>query len=230
LLLIGFILVFYTVTNQLPENNQLALPPHPLPVASHISSLPRQARMFLVGCCVFFCCLAAAGVFVVIVRDVAILVILFVVIFVALVVAITLPSCPCTVVRPIPSPLHQACVFLVGCCMKKIKRLVGDVAILAILVVLIFVALVVAIALPKWSRKVVRPMLSHSVTPACFWLVVACKILNGGHLRPLSDFISVIFFDVQFTAPKKEKHPPHTLHPGSACSPSSLLSLLPTIG
>jgi hypothetical protein len=30
--------------------------------------------------------------------------------------------------------------------------------------------------------------LSHppSITPACFWLVVACKILNGSHLRPLS--------------------------------------------
>ncbi len=47
-----------------------------------------------------------------------------------------------------------------------------------------------------------------SVTPACFWLVVACKISNGGHLRPSSDFISLIFFVVQFAAPKKEKHPP----------------------
>jgi hypothetical protein len=61
-------------------------------------------------------------------------------------------------------------------------------------------------------------------------LVVACKISNSGHLRPLSDFISVIFFVDQLAAPKKEKHPPHTLHPGGACSPSSLLSLLPTIG
>jgi hypothetical protein len=120
-------------------------------------------------------------------------------------------------------------VFLVGCRVKKIERLVGDVAILAVLVIVIFVALVVAIALPKRSCTVVRPMPSPSVTPACFWLVVACKISNGGHLRPLSDFISVIFFVVQFAAPKKEKHPPYTLHPGSACSPSSLLSLLPTI-
>jgi hypothetical protein len=121
-------------------------------------------------------------------------------------------------------------MFLVGCCMKKIERLVGDVAVLAVLVVVIFVALVVAIALPKRSRMVVRPMPSPSVTPVCFWLAVACKLLNSGHLRPLSGFISVIFFVVQFAAPKKEKHPPHTLHPGGACSPSSLLSLLPTIG
>ncbi len=90
MLLIGFILVFYTVPNQLPENNQLALPPHPLPVAPHILSLPCQARMFLVGCCVIFCCLAAAGVFVVIAGDVAILAVLFVIIFVALVIASTL--------------------------------------------------------------------------------------------------------------------------------------------
>jgi hypothetical protein len=42
--------------------------------------------------------------------------------------------------------------------MKKIERLVGDVAVLAVLVVVIFVALVVAIALPKRSRTVVRPI------------------------------------------------------------------------
>jgi hypothetical protein len=101
--------------------------------------------VFLVGCCVFFHRLAAAGVFVVIVKDVAVLDILVVVIFIALVVAITLPLCPCTVVRPIPSPLRQARVFLVGCRVKKIERLVGDVAVLAVLVVVIFVALVVAI-------------------------------------------------------------------------------------
>ncbi len=73
------------------RNNQLALPPHPLPVAPLISSLPRRALMFLVGCCVIFCCLAAAGVFVVIVGVVAVLAVLFVITFVALVIAITLP-------------------------------------------------------------------------------------------------------------------------------------------
>ncbi len=46
-------------------------------------------------------------------------------------------------------------MFLVGCCVKKIERLVGDVAVLAVLVVVIFVALVVAIALPKRSCTVV---------------------------------------------------------------------------
>jgi hypothetical protein len=90
---------------------------------------------------------------------------------------------------------------------EKIKRLIGDVAVLAILVVVIFVALVVAIVLPKCSCMVVRPMPSPSIRLTCFWLVVACKISNGGHLRPLSDIISVIFFVVQFAAPKKEKHP-----------------------
>ncbi len=47
--------------------------------------------MFLVGCCVIFCRMAAAGVFVVIIGDVAVLTVLFVIIFDALVVAITLP-------------------------------------------------------------------------------------------------------------------------------------------
>jgi hypothetical protein len=47
--------------------------------------------MFLVGCCVIFCRLAAAGLFVLIIGDVAILAVLFIVIFVALIVAITLP-------------------------------------------------------------------------------------------------------------------------------------------
>ncbi len=47
--------------------------------------------MFLVGCCVIFCRLAAPGVFVVIVGNVAVLAVLFVIIFVALVIAITLP-------------------------------------------------------------------------------------------------------------------------------------------
>ncbi len=73
------------------QNNQLALPPRPLPVAPHISSLPLRTRVFLVGCCVFFRRLAAAGVFVINVKDVAVLAVLVVVIFVALVVAITLP-------------------------------------------------------------------------------------------------------------------------------------------
>jgi hypothetical protein len=99
-------------------------------------------------------------------------------------------------------------VFLVGCRVKKIERLVGDVTVLAVLIVFIFIALVVAIALPKRFCTAVRAMPSPSITPACFWLVVACKISNGGHLRPLSDFISVIFFVVQFAASKKGKHPP----------------------
>ncbi len=91
----------------------------------------------------------AAGVFVVIVEDVAILAILVVAIFVALVVAIALPLCPCMVVLPIPFPLRHARVFLVGCCMKNIDRLVGDVPVLAVLVVVIFVALIVTIAPPQ---------------------------------------------------------------------------------
>ncbi len=102
--------------------------------------------------------MAAAGVFAVTVKDVAVLAVLIVVIFVALVVAITLPLCPCMVVRPIPFPLRHTRVFLVGCRIKKIERLVGDVAVLAVLVVVIFVALVVAIALPKRSCTVMRPI------------------------------------------------------------------------
>jgi hypothetical protein len=57
-----------------------------------------------------------------------------------------------------PFPLRHAHVFLVGCRVKKIERLVGDVAVLAVPIVIIFVALVVAIALPKRSRTVVWPI------------------------------------------------------------------------
>ncbi len=128
--------------------------------------------MFLVGCCVFFRRLSAAGVFVVIVEDVAVLAVLVVIIFVALVVAINLPLCPCTVVGPIPFPLPHARVFLVGCRVKKIERLVGDVAVLAVLVVVIFVALVVASRSPKVLARSCGLSHTPSVTPAWFWLVV----------------------------------------------------------
>jgi hypothetical protein len=51
--------------------------------------------------------------------------------------------------------------------------IVGDVAVLAVLVVVIFVALVVDITLPNVLARSCG--LSHppSVMPACFWLVVA---------------------------------------------------------
>jgi hypothetical protein len=79
---------------------------------------------------------------------------------------------------------------------------VGDVAILAVLVIDVFVALSLPSRSPNvlaWSRGLSHPPF---VTPACFWLVVACKILNSGHLRPSSYFIFVILFVVQFAAPK----------------------------
>jgi hypothetical protein len=129
----------------------------PAGCASYLVSSPSSPRVF--GWLLwFFCHLAAAGIFLVIVEDVAVLAVLVIVIFVALIVAITLPLCPCTFVRPIPSPLRQTRVFLVGCHVKKIEWLVGDVAVLAVLVVVIFVALIVAIALPKYSCTVVQPI------------------------------------------------------------------------
>jgi hypothetical protein len=59
LLLIDFILVFYTIP-QLDRPKTINLcSPRPPPVASHIPSLPRRAHVSLVSCCVFICCLAA---------------------------------------------------------------------------------------------------------------------------------------------------------------------------
>jgi hypothetical protein len=49
------------------------------------------------------------------VGDVPVLAVLAVIIFVALVIATALPKRSCMVVRPIPSPLRHARVFLVGC-------------------------------------------------------------------------------------------------------------------
>jgi hypothetical protein len=130
----------------------------PAGCASYLVSPPLSPRVFGWLLCFFFRRLAAAGIFVVIVKDVAVLAVLAVVIFIALIVAITLPLCPFTVVWPIPFPLRHAGVFLVGCRVKKIDRFVGDVAVLAVLVVVIFVALVIAIALPNCSCTVVQPI------------------------------------------------------------------------
>jgi hypothetical protein len=55
-------------------------------------------------------------------------------------------------------------VFLVGCRVKKIKQLVGDVPVLAVLVAVIFVALVNAIVLPNVLARscgLCHPPLSH---------------------------------------------------------------------
>jgi hypothetical protein len=79
--------------------------------------------------------------------------------------------------------------------------------------------------IPAWSCILSYP---PSVTSTCFWLVVECKISNGGHLRP-SHFLYLYFFVVQFTTMNKETRPPHTLCPGCMSSPSSLLLLTLTI-
>ncbi len=60
----------------------------------------------------------ANGIFVIVVGDVAFLAVLAVVIFVALSLPSRSPNA-CMVMRPIPSPLHHARVFLVGCCVTK---------------------------------------------------------------------------------------------------------------
>ncbi len=79
---------------------------------------------------------------------------------------------------------------------------VEDVAALAILIIVVFVAL----SLPSRSPNVLARSrgLSHppSVTPACFGWLLRDKILNGDHLRPSSYIIFVIFLVVQFAAPK----------------------------
>jgi hypothetical protein len=90
----------------------------PASYASYLISPPSSPLVF--GWLLWiFCRLAASGVFLDIVGDVAVLTVLIVVTFVPLIVVIMLPYCPGMVVRPIPSPLHHARMFLVGCCMKK---------------------------------------------------------------------------------------------------------------
>jgi hypothetical protein len=54
-----FILVFTLYPISITLNRSTGAPLAPPPVAHHIPSLPRRARMFLVGCCVFICRLAA---------------------------------------------------------------------------------------------------------------------------------------------------------------------------
>jgi hypothetical protein len=80
--------------------------------------------------------------------------------------------------------------------------------------------------LPKRSPNVLARSCGLSnppfITPACFWLVVACKILNGSHLRPSLYFIFVIFFVAQFAATKSEKHP--SIHSTPAAHPLHHLS------
>ncbi len=101
----------------------------------------------------------AAGLFVIIVKDVAVLTVLVVVIFVALVVAITLPLYPCTVVRrPITFPPQSRPRVFGWLSREKNRTARGHVAVLAVLVIVIFVTLVVAIMLPKRSHTVVRPI------------------------------------------------------------------------
>ncbi len=74
-------------------------------------------------------------------------------------------------------------------------------------------------------------VVSHppSITLACFWWFVVCKISNGGHLRPSSYFIFVFFCSI--CRPKiRNIPPPYMLLPGHASSSSLLPLLQPTIG
>ncbi len=78
---------------------------------------------------------------------------------------------------------------------------------------------------PTRSRILSNPF---PATPTCFWLVVACKISNGGHLR--QRFYFCIIFVIQFATPnEKTRPPPHTLCPSRASSPSSIPLLTPNI-
>ncbi len=177
--------------------------------------------MFLVGCCVFFRRLVAAGLFVVIVEDVAVLAVLVVGIFVALVVAITLPFCPCTVVRrPITfPPQSRPRVFgwlsheKNGTARRACRR-------------------------PRRTRRrhLRHPRRCHRAPqtfshgraaypipppsrPRDFGWLLSEKILNGGHLRPLSYFILYSnFFRHSIRRPEMRKTPP-PIHSTPAAHP-----------
>jgi hypothetical protein len=66
--------------------------------------------------------------------------------------------------------------------------------------------------LPSPSPNVFALLCSQSypssITPMCFWLVVAFKISNSGHLRPLLYFIYVIFLSFNLL-PQNKKNIPH---------------------
>ena len=153
MLLTDFILFFYTIPTRSPENDQLALPPRPPPVAPISRPSPVEPACFRLVVVFFF-------------------------------VVWWQPAYLSSSSRMSPSSPYSSSS-------SSSPSL-----------------------LPSRSPNVLARScgLCHppSVTPAYFWLVVACKISNGGHLRPLSYYISVIFFVVQFAAPKKEKHPPYT--------------------
>jgi hypothetical protein len=67
------------------------------------------------------------------------------------------------------------------------------------------------------------------ITPAYFWLVVACKILCGGRLRPQCALF-LLFFVAHFDGPKDRitSHP--TLIAKLTIAPTSNPSLPPTFG
>ncbi len=122
-------------------------------------------------------------------------------------------SVDCCVLGPIADTVDANGVFVV---------VVGDVAVLAVLVIIIFVALSLPSRSPNvltWSRGLSHP---PSVTPAFFGWLLRDKISNGGHLRPSSYYILVIFFVVQFAAPKEENTPP--IHSTPAAHPLHHLS------
>jgi hypothetical protein len=66
-----------------------------------------------------------------------------------------------------------------------------------------------------------------SVTPACFWLVVAFEISIGSHLRPRRFLLLLL---LSLPPQMMVWHPPYTFRPGRAPSPISLLPRTPTFG
>jgi hypothetical protein len=68
-----------------------------------------------------------------------------------------------------------------------------------------------------------------SVTPACFWLVVAFEISVGSHLRPRR-FLIFNFLLLSLPPQMIVWHPLHTFCPDRAPSPIYLLPQTPTFG
>jgi hypothetical protein len=68
-----------------------------------------------------------------------------------------------------------------------------------------------------------------SITPVCFWLVVAFEISISSHLKP-QRFYYYIFLLFGSLLQTMVWCPPHTVCPGYAPSPISLLPQMPTFG
>ena len=85
--------------------------------------------------------------------------------------------------------------------------------------------------LPCASRLSRLPFIVPSVTAACFWLVVVCKIFNRRPSTPRAQPISLFFLSLTSIRNLKQwDNDPHTFRPGRASSLTPPSPLTMTFG